>query len=186
MGRGLSLGVVNWSVGLFHELPRLSLIYSDKVNTRCIYHRLVNARSSPDNLTLCPILDFANHTYTQKFAYPGAYQAEIFNVGPSSKRKFGEDFVLLAPSTEAVVAGEQLFLQYGMHANRTLFTEYGFVNFFDWDNVPESFQAEVEVDSYIEALFERRGELGSFMKNVLVDEGYWRLLFLNVFWVLQY
>ena len=63
-----------------------------------------------------------------------------------------------------------------MHANRTLFAEYGFVNVFDWDDVPKNFQAEVEVDSYVEALFERKGELGSFMKNVLVEEGYWRLL----------
>jgi hypothetical protein len=160
---------------------RFHLIHRAEVNTRCIYHRLAKTRSSPDNLTLCPILDFANHTYSEHHTYPRATQAQAFDTGPSAKRKFGEDFVLLSPSTSTVVAGEQVFLRYGMHANSTLFTEYGFVNVVDWHNLPESFSAEVEIDSYVEALFERRGEVGSFMKDVLLEEGYWRLQFRNVF-----
>lgn len=147
------------------------------VNTRCIYHRLARTRSNPDNLTLCPILDFANHTYKEKFAYPGTTRAEMFDRGPSTTRKFGENFVLLSPSTSTVVAGEQLFLRYGMHANSTLFADYGFVNVVDWHNLPESFPAEVEIDSFLEPLFERRGELGAFMKKILLEEGYWRSLF---------
>jgi hypothetical protein len=160
-------------------------MYWVAVNTRCIYHRLAKTRSSPDNLTLCPILDFANHTYTEKFACPKATQAEAFNTKPS-KRKFGENFVLLPPSTSTVASGEELFLRYGMHTNSTLFTEYGFVNVVDWDDLPESFPAEAEIDSYLEALFEQRGELGSFMKNILLEEGYWRSLFRNLIRLLQY
>jgi len=111
----------------------------------------------------------------EKFAYPGTSQAEMFDTGPFTTRQFGENFVLLSPST-TIVAGEQIFLRYGMHANSTLFSEYGFVNVVDWHNLPESFSAEVEIDSFVEPLFERRGELGIFMKNILLEEGYWRSL----------
>lgn len=169
MGTRLSLGLANRSAAFlltFHLITHWG-----KVNTRCIYHRLTRTGSSPDNLTLCPILDFANHTYGETFTHQG----ETFDTRPSAQRKFGENFVLLSPSTSTVVAGDQLFLRYGMHANSTLFTEYGFVNIVEWHNLPQSFQAEVEIDSYMEALFERRGELGSFMKNILLEEGYWRL-----------
>ena len=171
-----------WLIGqlpLF-QIYRLQSYVLGQVNTRCIYHRLAETRSNPNNLTLCPILDFANHTYVEKVAYPGTTWAERFDTGPSATRKFGENFVLLSPSTSTVVAGEQLFLRYGMHPNSTLFAEYGFVNEVDWHNLPESFPSEVEIDSYMETLFEKRCELGSFMKEVLLEEGYWRLLSRNL------
>ncbi|KAJ7155984.1 hypothetical protein C8R43DRAFT_1125888 [Mycena crocata] len=47
------------------------------VNTRCIYHRLKSKRSHPDNLTLCPILDFANHTVTGPCMKPQDGRAEV-------------------------------------------------------------------------------------------------------------
>jgi hypothetical protein len=37
------------------------------VNTRCLYHDLGFAKSS-DNITMCPLLDFANHTTLQSMS----------------------------------------------------------------------------------------------------------------------
>ncbi|KAF9532962.1 hypothetical protein CPB83DRAFT_846676 [Crepidotus variabilis] len=143
------------------------------VNTRCIYHRLAKTRSHPDNMTLCPILDFANHTPKEPYTYPRASQAELWNTGPS--RKFGENFILQSPASCIVPPGTELFLRYGMHANSTLFTEYGFVNMVKWSDPAQDISAETEsqVDSSVEKLFEERGPIGSWMKNVLLDEGYW-------------
>ena len=92
---------------------------------------------------------------------------------PSSKFKFGENFVLLSPSDVTILSGEEIFLRYGMHSNSTLFTEYGFVNVVNWSNLPENFSAEVDMDSYVEPLFEQKGEVGLWMKDILEEEGYW-------------
>ena len=145
------------------------------VNTRCIYHRLTTSRSSPDNMTLCPILDFSNHTYMENSLHPRATRTDLWNSGlsSSSKRHFGEDFVLLSPSDATVNAGEQLFLRYGMHANSTLFAEYGFVNVVDWSNLDHNFSGEVEVDHFVKTLFERKEAVGEWAKNILIEEGYW-------------
>lgn len=124
-------------------------------------------------MTLCPILDFANHTYTDSSAYPRPTQAETWDLWPSSKFKFGENFVLLSPSGVTLLSGEEIFLRYGMHSNSTLFTEYGFVNMVDWSDLPEDFSAEVDMDNYVVPLFEQKGEVGLWMKNLLEEEGYW-------------
>ena len=140
------------------------------VNTRCIYHRLEKVQSDENNMTLCPILDFANHTPTPPFMMPQATRAEIWDTGPSKRRKYGEDFVLLSPSTTSTPANEEMFLRYGAHSNATLFAEYGFVNHFDGE---QKDGLELEVDKEVEALFSSRGAVGSWMREVLLDEGYW-------------
>lgn len=126
-------------------------------------------------MTLCPILDFANHTYKENSMHPGPTMADIWDSAPSlsSKRQFGEDFFLLSPSNATVNVGEQLFLRYGMHANSTLFAEYGFVNTIDWSNPDDTFSGEVEVDHFVKTLFETKVEVGKWAKNILIEEGYW-------------
>ena len=148
-------------------------IAANLVNTRCVYHRLAKSRSNPDNMTLCPILDFANHTTKEPFTWPRTTQAELWDCGPSSKRKFGDNFVLLSPSTTVVSASDELYLRYGAHANSTLFAEYGFTNSLDLENHSDGFEGQIELDDVIEALFNGRGAVGLWMKEVLSDEGYW-------------
>jgi hypothetical protein len=124
-------------------------------------------------MTLCPILDFANHSARPPYMIPKATQAELRDTAPSPKRKFGESLVLLSPSM-TTNPNKELFLKYGAHSNSTLFTEYGFVADFSVEEpAPEASRGEVELDGVIEALFNKRGLLGSWMREVLVVEGYW-------------
>ncbi|KAF8798009.1 SET domain-containing protein [Phlegmacium glaucopus] len=135
------------------------------VNTRCIYHRLARSRSDPDNMTLCPILDFANHAANPPYTLPRASPADIWHIAPPMKHKFGHDFTLLSPSVSVTSPDAELFLKYGSHPNSTLFTEYGFVEL--------NSEGEIMLDYAVEALFKLRGRVGLWMKDILVSEGYW-------------
>lgn len=132
---------------------------------RCIYHRIARSRSDPDNMTLCPILDFANHTANPPYTLPQASSVDLRDMAPPMKHKFGHDFTLLSPSVSATFPDAELFLKYGSHPNSTLFTEYGFVE-------PTN-EGEIVLDCAVEALFELRGHLGLWMKDILVAERYW-------------
>lgn len=148
------------------------------VNTRCIYHRLSDSRSSPDNVTLCPLLDFANHAIHPPHMLPEQSNAHAWDTAP--RHKLGDSFTLLSPQGTTVQTGQELFLQYGAHANRTLFVEYGFVDRKSPDSACEHW--EVDVQDIVEDLFSERGKTGSWMKTILEEEGYWgceRLLMLR-------
>ncbi|KAJ7046763.1 hypothetical protein C8F04DRAFT_1061658 [Mycena alexandri] len=134
------------------------------VNTRCIYHRLKSTRSHPDNLTLCPILDFGNHTVAGPCMTPRLSDAERSNTAPIPR--LGDPLTLLSPDTPTK-PGEELYLTYGAHPNRTLFVEYGFV-------VPctsDDSRAEVEVQDLVEPLFDT--DDGAVKRKMLQDCGYW-------------
>ncbi|KJA18621.1 hypothetical protein HYPSUDRAFT_169164 [Hypholoma sublateritium FD-334 SS-4] len=118
-------------------------------NTRCVYHRLMKTRSSPDNMTLCPILDFANHTANSPHTMPKPTNGEIWDTGPLGK-KTGEQFILLAPSTAPTAVGDEIYLRYEV-----------------------TFSEELELQGPIESLFKGRGEIGQWMKECLIAEGYW-------------
>jgi len=122
-------------------------------------------------MTLCPILDFANHTAEAPYTKPETTRGELWDTGPSSKRPFGDNFILLSPDMRTS-NGEELFLRYGVHSNATLFSEYGFID----QSIPvkASRTGETEVIKVVEKLFEKRGNVGVWMKQVLIDEGYWR------------
>ncbi|KAF9477385.1 SET domain-containing protein [Pholiota conissans] len=144
------------------------------VNTRCVYHRLMKSRSDPDNMTLCPILDFANHAENPPYCIPLPTKSEIWNTGPLGKGKFGEKFVLLSPSPSTTSAGSEIYLRYGPHSNATLFSEYGFVLPHDTTGFGEDgYIGEFELLEPVEALFKERGVVGVWMKEILVAEGYW-------------
>jgi len=136
------------------------------VNTRCIYHRLKGTRSHPDNLTLCPILDFANHTVDGPCMTPRLSAAERANAPPVPK--LGDPLTLLSPPTPTK-PGEELYLTYGAHSNKTLFVEYGFVV----PCAPDDPRAEVDVQDIVEPLFESQGNDGAAKKKMLQDSGYW-------------
>ncbi|EMD38538.1 hypothetical protein CERSUDRAFT_135411, partial [Gelatoporia subvermispora B] len=143
------------------------------VNTRCIYYRIrPQSKSDPDNMTLCPILDFANHHWGRTQIVP-VIDSDIWAVPPG--RKAGDDFQFLSTADGTIQEGQELYLQYGHHSNRTLMTEYGFVNRFTTDAVASGqFSAEVDVQDIMEALFLRRGgSMNTLLRTILEDEGYW-------------
>ncbi|KAJ7172493.1 hypothetical protein C8R46DRAFT_893627 [Mycena filopes] len=134
------------------------------VNTRCIYHRLKGTRSHPDNLTLCPILDFANHAVAGPCMTPHISDAEGSNTSPIPR--LGDPLTLLSPDTPSE-PGQELYLTYAAHPNRTLFVEYGFVVRCASDDP----RAEVQVQDLAEPLFET--EDGAVKKKMLEESGYW-------------
>ena len=116
-------------------------------------------------MTLCPILDFANHTANPPYTLPQTFATDIWDMAPPKKHKFGNDFSLLSPPVSATYPNTELFLKYGSHPNSTLFTEYGFVGSSD--------EGEVILDCAVEALFKSKGDVGLWMKQVLLAEKYW-------------
>ncbi|KAJ3744654.1 hypothetical protein DFH05DRAFT_1490268 [Lentinula detonsa] len=137
------------------------------VNTRCVYYQVKSPPANPDNITLCPILDFANHSSHLPCMSP-PLPGETY-LRPNMYRNFS----LLSPSESSVDADSELHLKYGAHCNRVLFVEYGFV--LSMDSIPEDQRAlEVNVDGIVEAFFDEKGETGAWMKGVLSSENYWR------------
>ncbi|KAG1731897.1 hypothetical protein EDB19DRAFT_1896846 [Suillus lakei] len=128
------------------------------VNTRCIYYRLKASKEDPDNLTLCPILDFANHAPNGLHMTPVPSEADIWDTAPI--KSIGKGFR----------RAKEIFLTYGVHPNRTLFVEYGFVNKSSDD--AEITDGEVDVQDVVESLILDH-KSGVFVKSVLEDEGYW-------------
>lgn len=148
------------------------LIVYISVNTRCIYYQVHASRSSPDNLTMCPILDFANHTNTSRHMYPVPIDFRALSTLPKSSKKKGQ--LAFISHREVIKEGEEVFLCYGAHANRTFFVEYGFVN-----DLPESmgnsdeYNGEVDLQDIVEKLFIEKCSHSAWLRGVLEDNGYW-------------
>ena len=80
------------------------------------------------------------------------------------------DFTFLSPR-DVIQVGEEVYLNYGAHANRTLFVEYGFVNTVSEITVLEEEQnGEIDVQDIIEQLFKAPNQ---WMKDILIEKGYW-------------
>jgi ribosomal lysine N-methyltransferase 2 len=120
------------------------------VNTRCVYHRLYSSQSHPDNLTLCPLLDLANHTSSL---------AHASSIEPIP--------TFFSPSASFLKKGDEVYLRYGPHSSTTLFTEYGFV---ERDPLHGG---QVDVSDILESLFHEKGPLGDWMKTTLQAKNYW-------------
>ncbi|KAF7304868.1 SET domain-containing protein [Mycena kentingensis (nom. inval.)] len=131
-------------------------------NTRCIYHRIKRTRADPDNLTMCPILDFANHRPKGPAMTPRISNAESADTSPITR--LGDPLTLLSPPIWTN-CGEELFLTYGAHSNRTLYVEYGFVV------AADDARAEIDVQDLVEPLF--LGDDGTRKRQILTDAGYW-------------
>ncbi|GBE82304.1 hypothetical protein BKA93DRAFT_760434 [Sparassis latifolia] len=137
------------------------------VNTRCIYYRVTPSQSDPDNLTLCPILDFANHSETPHIVPVN----DLDLPGTKASNKLTRNLTFVCSSD--IVEGQQLFLRYGGHPNRTLFVNYGFL-----DNFPPNagaigeFSADIDLQDVMEKLFSE-SRFQSWIRQELEDEGYW-------------
>lgn len=123
-------------------------------------------------MTMCPILDFANHTKRSEHTYPQLSHAEFWDQAPS--KIIGDDFVLLSPKEKTLHPGEEVFLKYGAHSNRTLFVEYGFIDKVE-SNILESNSIDCEADLlwHVSTLFGKRGAVGKWMEELLRTKGYW-------------
>ncbi|KAG2020301.1 hypothetical protein CC2G_005658 [Coprinopsis cinerea AmutBmut pab1-1] len=143
------------------------------VNTRCIYYRVAPMKSDPDNLTLCPILDFANHSPVHPSTSPLPTKCDIWNIAPRPGQ--GDDFTLSSPPRVTVARGEELYLRYGYHSNQFLFAEYGFVSLLSLAERcrENSGYGNVNITPVVEDLFASRGRVGERMKTLLKEEGYW-------------
>ncbi|RXW24145.1 hypothetical protein EST38_g1708 [Candolleomyces aberdarensis] len=142
------------------------------VNTRCIYYRIKETKSDPDNLTLCPILDFANHSSVEPSMIPRAFSADIWDMAPS--KNAAEEMVLVSPSQKTVRAAEQFYLRYGYHSNEFLFVEYGFSSAISEQGILRGDEHnDIDASPVVEDLFKSQGDLGEWMKERLLEEGYW-------------
>jgi hypothetical protein len=144
------------------------VLYAYEVNTRCIYHRLKPTLSDPDNLTLCPILDFANHANADQSCMTP--QPTKFDHVPN--RNIGTSLTFISPSRTALEEGQEFYLTYGAHCNRILFVEYGFV---DVDHSAKEWQptrGQVDLQDLMLELFMRPG-VSSELRDILTEEGYW-------------
>ncbi|KAG6329835.1 hypothetical protein ID866_9252, partial [Astraeus odoratus] len=138
------------------------------VNTRCIYYRLKPSKSDPDNLTMCPVLDFANHSPDRSNMSPGPTKADIWNVAPVPM--IGEGLRFFSLDNTTIQENDEILLTYGPHSNKTLFVEYGFViGTQGTTTVP---QGEVDVQDIIEEKI-AGGRYGYLVKDLLVAESYW-------------
>ncbi|CAE6460995.1 unnamed protein product [Rhizoctonia solani] len=126
------------------------------VNTRCLYHGLGFAQPS-DNVTMCPILDFANHTSIDSLSIT---QDEF---------ALGDGMAFSTPGP--IKNGDQVYLRYGGHSNAFLFSEYGFV-------LPLGLQGahitngEIIVDPDLEDRFQGAKNF-KLKRELLRDRNYW-------------
>lgn len=139
------------------------------VNTRCIHYRLKHAKTDPDNLTMCPILDFANHTPGQANMIPISSNAEIWNAAPVNS--IGDGLKFISPDNVKIEENDEILLTYGLHSNKTLFVEYGFLNPFSESGPAPS--GEVDVQDLVEEHVLTDVRLGEAVKVALIAERYW-------------
>jgi len=80
------------------------------------------------------------------------------------------DLTFLSPR-DVIQEGEEVYLSYGAHANRTLFVEYGFVNKMSETAIPsDQRNGEIDVQDIVEQLFKARDQ---WMEDILIEKGYW-------------
>ncbi|KIL00416.1 hypothetical protein PAXRUDRAFT_821707 [Paxillus rubicundulus Ve08.2h10] len=139
------------------------------VNTRCIYYRLMPLKMDPDNLTMCPVLDFANHTPYRAQMTPVPSKADVWNSAPV--KSIGDGLKFISAETAMIHEGDEIHLTYGPHSNKTLFVEYGFVN--ACHEQGSHLSGEVDVEDMVEELVFQGLPLGEIVKEVLVTESYW-------------
>jgi hypothetical protein len=154
-------------------LPRILVNFqihlSVTVNTRCIYYRLKHAKMDPDNLTMCPILDFANHTPGQANMTTVTSNSKIWNAAPINL--IGDGLKFISPENIKIEENDEILLTYGLHSNKTLFVEYGFVNLLS-KNGPSP-HGEVDVQDLAEKYVFADVRLREAVRVTLVTEGYW-------------
>jgi len=167
----IPVGLVEWSLSKLSVVRHLltsCLLFP--VNTRCIYYRIKEKQTDEANVTLCPILDFANHVWHHSHIQPVS-DSGILNTSSKAKDAFR---FLATDYIAGAEVDEEVCLRYGGHSNQSLFVEYGFVNLVSNEDMKlGTYPAEVDVQPIVANLFEKLGSVGTWMQTVLESEGYW-------------
>ncbi|KAK7206929.1 hypothetical protein BZA70DRAFT_309721 [Myxozyma melibiosi] len=87
------------------------------VNSRCLFYKMAEARTTNDCMTLAPLIDFVNHSEEEENCAIGVYA----DAKASVRKRFG------LWAKRRYEAGEEIFLCYGPHSNGFLLCEYGFM-----------------------------------------------------------
>jgi len=142
------------------------------VNTRCLYDDL--GLNKDNNISLCPVFDFANHIWMHPAMEPmRAARSEILQLGRRSPDGGNTDLVCVS-CEKGIDRNQEVTLSYGWHSNRTLFVEYGFTNAITSEELMSgAYPGEVNVQDIVTTWLDCRGETGSFVKRTLEMEGYW-------------
>ncbi|KAF8478694.1 hypothetical protein DFH94DRAFT_633087 [Russula ochroleuca] len=143
------------------------------VNTRCLYDDL--GLGKDNNMSLCPVFDFANHAWMQPTMEPvRAAGSEIWRPGRCSPGGDGNTDLVCVSCERGIVRDQEVTLSYGWHSNRTLFVEYGFANAITSEELMSGvYPGQVNVQDIVTTWLDCRGELGTFVKGTLEAEGYW-------------
>ena len=140
------------------------------MNTRCLYDDL--GLEKDDNMSLCPVFDFANHAWFQPTMEP--LRAGKTEDGQRSSGGKGNLDLVCVSCDRSIAHDQEVTLRYGWHSNRTLFVEYGFVNAIRSEELMSGvFPGEVNVQDIVTDLFDQQGDVGTFVKKTLDVEGYW-------------
>ncbi|KAG7193384.1 uncharacterized protein KQ657_000802 [Scheffersomyces spartinae] len=141
------------------------------INSRCLYMNL-DDRIHANNWTLCPFVDFINHSPSESCTN---------RVDPV------KGFQVIVPNGFLVMPEDQIFFNYGPHLNDFLLVEYGFTSLLNkWNDLhldsailplisPEQVEFLKENDYYENYTIDSNGEL-SFRTQVvfaLVSQGDW-------------
>lgn len=79
------------------------------VNSRCLYMEIAQGKDAADNFTMCPYVDFLNHSSSDQCGI------KIDSLG------------FHVTTSTSYSPGDELFFSYGPHLNEFLFCEYGFL-----------------------------------------------------------
>ncbi|KAI0006017.1 hypothetical protein BJV74DRAFT_15140 [Russula compacta] len=143
------------------------------VNTRCLYDDL--GLNKDNNMSLCPVFDFANHAWMQPTMEPiRAAGSEIWRNRRCSPGGDSNTDLVCISCDKGIAYDQEVTLRYGWHPNRTLFVEYGFANVITTEELMSgAYPGEVNVYDIVIGWLDCRGERGSFVKRTLDAEGYW-------------
>ncbi|GAA5951789.1 hypothetical protein JCM3765_003119 [Sporobolomyces pararoseus] len=139
------------------------------VNTRCIYFDLPTTGTAPahwtkkeNSLTLAPVIDMINH-FPSLATKPHPTQTALTFSSPSR-----------SSPDKKVMKGDELAFSYGGHDDSFLLVEYGFViGHGDEQGRGGNEYNSLDVDKYIDALFENQGAEGEMKVGILKDSDYW-------------
>lgn len=136
------------------------------VNTRCIFLAVEIGTAIDENLTLVPFVDFANHTadHTRSCQFSVSYKNKRDR--DSAGQPVEPDSATLWSPPVPIAKDEEIYLEYGQHANSYLMEEYGFV-------LPRKAPSDpgvVTLDAYLEPLITQAHPA---CKDMLDRWGYW-------------
>lgn len=136
------------------------------VNTRCIFLAVDTGSSIEEDLTLVPFVDFANHTADHKQSCHFSVSYKKGCAKDSAGRPVQPESATMWSPPVAIARDEEIYLEYGQHANSYLMEEYGFV-------LPRKAPSDpggVALDAYLEPLITQAHPA---CKDVLDRWGYW-------------